>query len=87
MIFNEHIENHLHELEASGRITVKFGVPLSEYCTFRIGGIADIALHPTDEAALTDVIDFFKKQDIRFVIVGNGSNVLFADEGDRKSVV
>lgn len=87
MIIHEKIEHHLQELEACGRITVKFGVPLSEYCTFRIGGIADIAVHPTDEAALTDVLSYFSKNEIPFVIIGNGSNVLFADEGVSGAVV
>lgn len=87
MILHEEIKHYLQKLETSGRLTVKFDVPLSEYCTFRIGGIADMVLHPSDEAALTDIIQYFTQKNIRFVIIGNGSNVLFADEGYRGAVI
>lgn len=87
MGFHEKIEHYLQEQKIAGRIDVKFNVPLSEYCTFRIGGSADAVIHPVDEAALTDLISCFTHNGVRFVLIGNGSNVLFADEGYRGIVI
>ena len=55
--------------------------PLSRHCTFRIGGPGEVVYTPKDEAALKAALLFARKNGVPLHVLGNGSNVLIADEG------
>ena len=55
--------------------------PMAAHTTFRIGGPAEVYLVPADEEQLAATIRLLKSEGIRRQILGNGSNVLVADEG------
>ena len=55
--------------------------PLSAHCTFKIGGPADVFVQPETEEQLCRVIALCKACDVKYYLLGNGSNILFADEG------
>jgi len=63
------------------------GVNLSEHCTFKVGGPCDYAVFPKSESALCAVVDYCNSMDIKYTVIGNGSNVLFSDEGYRGVVI
>jgi len=71
----------LSELYSSVSIEKKESFDLSRASTFRIGGLAKLALFPKNEEELLKAIRISKENEVRFEIIGNGSNVLFADEG------
>lgn len=54
---------------------------LKEYSTFKIGGIAKqlIEVKTVDEAA--DALEYARKNQLRWVVIGKGSNTLFSDQG------
>ncbi|NEX01599.1 UDP-N-acetylmuramate dehydrogenase [Pseudobutyrivibrio sp. NOR37] len=54
--------------------------PMKGHTTFRIGGPADIYIEP-DYASIIPLIKYLKEQDVQFMIIGNGSNLLVSDEG------
>ncbi len=60
---------------------------LSKHCSFKIGGPADIFLVPDSPDLLQEMIDFIQKLNLRFMIIGGGNNLLFADEGFRGIIV
>ena len=62
-------------------------LPLSKHSSFHIGGAADLAVFPTSSDALCRVLAVLRKQDLPVLVIGNGSNVVFADEGYRGVVV
>lgn len=62
-------------------IEYKNDVPLSTCTTFRIGGIAKRIIYPSSIEELKIAVDYCKQNSIRYMILGNGSNVLFSDEG------
>lgn len=62
-------------------------VPLSEHTSFRIGGNADVGVYPDSESQLTKAIGLAKKNGIRYMVAGNGSNLLFDDAGYRGAVI
>lgn len=68
-----------NELEKLG-CTVLCDEPMRKHTSFRIGGNAKYVLIPQTEKALTDTVALLKEKAFPFVIIGNGSNVLFADE-------
>ena len=61
--------------------------PMSKHTSFKIGGIADyfIKVHSIDE--LKDILEFSKKENIPFYIIGNGTNLLVRDGGIRGIVI
>lgn len=51
------------------------------HTTFKIGGPARLAVFPKNEDEISDVIKKCKEENVRYMVVGNGSNLLVADEG------
>ena len=57
------------------------GEPMSRHTTFRIGGPADIFVIPKTIEDISHVCAIAKKQEIPLFVLGNGSNLLVADQG------
>lgn len=55
--------------------------PIALHTTFKIGGPARLAVFPKNENEISDVIKKCKEENVRYMVVGNGSNLLVADEG------
>ncbi len=66
---------------------VKENVSLAPYTSARIGGPADVLItaESADELARTDKL--LRKQEVDYIILGGGSNVLVSDRGIRGVVV
>lgn len=65
----------------ASKIKYSENTPLAKYTSFRIGGAARLAVFPVscDEAAAA--FDILREENVRTVVLGNGTNVLVADEG------
>lgn len=61
--------------------------PMSKHTTFRIGGRADMLIYPTKRKEITELIEMCNAENIEYVILGNGSNVLVSDKGIRGLVI
>lgn len=55
--------------------------PMALHTTFKIGGPARLAVFPKNENEISKVIKKCKEENVRYMVVGNGSNLLVADEG------
>lgn len=66
---------------------VTFGEPLKEHCSWRIGGPADIFVQPSGEGQIVNVLRFVGEEGLPLVVIGRGTNLLFADEGFRGVVL
>ena len=80
------MERFKQKLAAAG-IPFKENEPLAEHCTFKIGGPADVFILPESEAQLCAAVALCKAEAVRYYLLGNGSNILFADEGYRGAVI
>lgn len=69
------------------REAIQENVPLCSYTTMRVGGPADVMLSPSTEEELTAVLDCIRQENIPWLIIGNGSNLLVSDEGFRGVVL
>lgn len=54
---------------------------MSGHTTFRIGGPAKYFFTPATDEEIVKIIDICRSHNIRYMIMGNGSNVLFSDQG------
>ena len=61
--------------------------PLAPKTTFKIGGNADLFIAPQNYYSFQIVLEALLQNNIRFFIMGGGSNIVFADEGFRGAVV
>jgi len=66
---------------------VKENVSLAPYTSARIGGPADILITTESADELARIIKLLHKQDIDYLMLGGGSNVLISDRGVRGVVV
>lgn len=64
-----------------------FAAPLAEYCTWRIGGPADLLVEPRSIAQVQRLRRFAHKFALPCVTIGQGSNLLFSDAGLRGIVL
>ena len=61
--------------------------PLARHTTFRIGGPAAVFCQPRTAAELMRTLELCRAHHVRTYLLGNGSNVLFADAGFPGAVV
>lgn len=54
-------------------------VSLKEYTTYKVGGKAKFMVYPKSTDKLILLIKYLKDKDIKFMVLGFGSNVLFSD--------
>ena len=76
-----------YNLSSVERITVKENEPLANHASFKIGGPADLFLVPSGENSLIALAGMIKQSSARVFFLGNGTNLLFSDEGYRGAVV
>ena len=67
--------------------TIYLNEPMKNYTTFRIGGPVDILIKPDSITNLALAIKLCNEHKIPYYILGNGSNLLVADEGFRGVVI
>jgi len=60
--------------------TVIENVSLKKYNTYKIGGIAKYLISPNDINSLKELIIYLNKENIKYMVLGNGSNVIFSDD-------
>lgn len=61
--------------------------PMSQHTTFKIGGCADVLLLPKNIGEVQKILKLVKTENLPLTILGNGSNVLVADDGIRGVVL
>lgn len=61
--------------------------PMSMHTTFKIGGEAKLMLFPENEHQIGKIIKTAKEKNIRLMVMGNGSNMLVADDGLNAAVM
>ena len=64
-----------------------YNEPMKNHTTFKIGGPADVMIIVEDENELIDAVKICKNNNIEFLIMGNGSNLLIRDGGIRGVVI
>ncbi|MGL4655211.1 MAG: UDP-N-acetylmuramate dehydrogenase [Sarcina sp.] len=64
-----------------GQENVIMNAPMSEHTCFKVGGPADILVTPSTAKEVANVVAVCKDNNIPYMVVGNGSNILVKDGG------
>jgi UDP-N-acetylmuramate dehydrogenase len=70
---------------AAGR--VEFDAPMTRRTTFRVGGNADVLCEAQDLEDLRRILPYLVREDIPYLVIGRGSNLLVRDGGIRGVVI
>ena len=62
-------------------IELRFGESMAKHTSFRIGGNAELMAFPRDREELSRLLKMSRLLDLKFAILGAGTNVLAPDEG------
>ncbi len=77
----------LEELCGKRNIELIEDASLSEYTSFEIGGKCDFLVKPDSFGSLRDIILYCRENNIKYYILGRGSNVLISDIGLKGVVI
>lgn len=66
---------------------MRVGEPLWRHSSWKIGGPADFFIEPIDRSQLIRSIAFAEQRRFPWLVIGQGTNLLFADEGYRGLVI
>lgn len=53
---------------------------IKKLTTYRVGGVASLVVSPKNEEKLIGLIHYLKNKNIKYKVIGNGSNLLFSDK-------
>lgn len=70
----------LNEIEKANVGKVEAGVSLSKMTTYNVGGKASCIVYPKSIRSLVKLLKILKSYNVKFKVLGNGSNVLFSDK-------
>jgi UDP-N-acetylenolpyruvoylglucosamine reductase len=71
----------------SSATVIRRDEPMAKHTTLRVGGLADFYVEPANENDLSAILKFCSERDLKFFILGRGSNLLVRDGGFRGVVI
>ncbi len=77
----------VRELDDVADLDVQTDVSLRDRTSMKVGGLADVVASPRTVASLCALLSLCGQQDVPFVVLGGGSNVVVSDAGVRGVVV
>jgi len=73
------MEKIINEIIKKNIGDIKVSPSLSRYTTYKVGGTASLIVYPKDVDSLIDLMQIINEYDVKYFVLGNGSNVLFSD--------
>ena len=73
--------------QALPELEIRENEPMSAHCSFKIGGPARLMLLPASAGEAAAVLGLLRREGVRTLIMGNGTNLLVPDEGYDGAVV
>ena len=74
------MQDFLKEVEKEDIGKVIKDVFMSKYTTYKVGGLAKVIIYPKNIDKLVILCRLIKKYQLKYMVLGNGSNVLFSDK-------
>lgn len=83
----EELKQQLNRLAEEDIGVAKFSEPLSRHSSWRIGGPADLLIEPDNPVQIARILKFLSAVSVPCLVIGQGTNLLFDDEGVRGVVL
>ena len=74
------MNNFILELEKLNLVKIEKDISLSTLTTYKTGGIAKLVVYPNNINNLKQLLKLIHKHNIKYFILGKGSNTLFSDK-------
>lgn len=74
------MKDFINELKKLNLGKMVLNASLKDYTTYKIGGIAKVIIYPRDIDCLITLLKKLKSNHIKYMVLGNGSNILFSDD-------
>ena len=74
------MEELINEIMKKNIGDIKVSPSLSRLSTYRVGGNARLLVYPKNIECLISLMELINEHDLKYFILGNGSNVLFSDD-------
>ena len=68
-------------------VEIEFNADMKQNTSFKVGGTADVLLCPKEYSQLQETVRICNENNIPFIVLGNGSNILVRDGGIREVVI
>ncbi len=65
----------------------KENIKMAPFCSMKVGGNAKYLILPKTEEELISAVGYFREKGEKYIVVGNCSNLIFADEGYDGAVI
>lgn len=76
-----------HLLNILNKEDILLDEPMKNHTSFKVGGPTDFLVKPRNEEQIKELVSLLKKENIPYLIIGNGSNLLVKDGGIRGVVI
>lgn len=73
------VEELIKKLKKMDVGKVLVDVPLKDFTTYKVGGLAKCFIYPKNVEDLIQILKLLKSEKVKYMVLGNGSNVLFSD--------
>lgn len=80
-------KKYIEELSLKINSSILTNEELRKHSYFKIGGCADLFIEPNNQEDLREIIQTSKKYNIKFYVIGNGTNLLISDSGYRGLII
>lgn len=60
-------------------IDCRKGISLAEHSSFRVGGTGELGIFPKNTSELTHCLSEIRRSELKYYVIGNGSNIIFLD--------
>jgi UDP-N-acetylmuramate dehydrogenase len=77
----------LTEIKELFRGAIRLNELMANYTWMKVGGPVDYYMEPADREDLIRLVDYLKRQDYPYFVIGRGSNLLVSDDGIRGAVL
>ena len=67
--------------EILSKDSIKYNEPMKKHTTMRVGGPCDCMVEPSSIEEIQKILEYARKNNIKYYVIGNGSNLLVKDEG------
>ena len=74
------MKNIIEQIKEKNIGKLEENISLDKYTTYKVGGIASLIVYPKNIEKLICLLKIIRENNIKYKILGNGSNLLFSDK-------